>query len=176
MSDILPDMLAHDVIVVFCGTAASTKSAEVGAYYGNPTNAFWRTLYETGMTPHQLQPTDFKTLKDFAIGLTDVAKGAVGNDDVLSNDDFDRDSLTQKIELYQPEILAFTSKRAYRAWRGVSSSKAVQYGWQAEGIGETRIYVLTSPSGAARGYWDIAVWQTLADTYTELRTTHGDND
>lgn len=169
MTDVLPDVLQEELVVVFCGTAASVKSAEVGAYYGNPTNKFWSALYEVGMTPRQLDPTEFQTVVYYGIGLTDMAKGAIGNDNVLSDDDFDSNQLTQKIITYQPQILAFTSKRAYREWRGVSASYTVNYGWQAETIGQTSIYVLTSPSGAASGYWDIIVWQTLADNYKERR-------
>ena len=128
MSDILPDVLQEGLIIVFCGTAASAKSAEVGAYYANPTNAFWRTLYDIGITARQLDPTEFRTLTQLRIGLTDLAKQVSGNDKDLSADDFDSARVTQKIETYQPDILAFTSKRAYRAWRNITSSKPVAYG------------------------------------------------
>lgn len=176
MSDILPDVLQDGLIIVFCGTAASAKSADVGAYYANPTNAFWRTLHEIGLTPRQLNPTEFRTLAQVHIGLTDIAKHISGNDTDLSADDFDHIGLTQKIEIYQPKILAFTSKRAYREWRAITSSQPVAYGWQNETIGETKIYVLPSPSGAARGYWDDSVWQTLAETYQQLRVNYGKYD
>lgn len=163
MNDVLPDVLDTGLRVVFCGTAASEKSAAVGAPYANPTNKFWRALFDIGMIPRHLPPTDFRTVTRYGIGITDMAKGAIGNDDVLTPSDFDSDSVTQKIEQYQPHVLAFTSKRAYREWRGISPTKPVSYGWQAETIGQTKIYVLTSPSGAASRYWDIAVWQNLAD-------------
>jgi len=176
MSHILPDILQEKLALVFCGTAASIKSAEIGAYYGNPTNAFWRTLHEIGLTPHQLQPTEFRTVAKYGIGLTDIAKHVSGNDDVLSIDDFDCSGLTEKIKIYQPHILAFTSKRGYREWRSLSSSKPVAYGWQDDMIGQTKIYVLPSPSGAARGYWDISVWQVLAETVQQLRINYGKYD
>lgn len=176
MTDILPDILQEGLIVVFCGTAASAKSAQVGAYYGNPTNAFWRALHEVGLTRHQFKPQEFRDLTHARIGLTDVAKKASGNDSDLKSDDFDGAELTEKIKVYQPNILAFTSKRAYRAWRGLSASKQVSYGFQDDLIGKTRIFVLPSPSGAARGYWDISHWQILADAYQQLRNQHGNLD
>ncbi len=176
MNDVLPDVLQTGLTVIFCGTAASEKSADIGAYYGNPTNAFWKTLYEVGMTPHQLDPIDFHEVLAYGIGLTDVAKKAVGNDDVLSQADFDGVGLTQKIETYQPQILAFTSKRAYRAWAGVPSRHKVAYGCQKKTIEQTKIYVLPSPSGSARGYWDIEIWQTLANRYQQLRIQDGKHD
>lgn len=176
MSDVLPDVIQKGLTVVFCGTAASAKSAEVGAYYANPTNAFWRTLYEIGLTPYQLHPSEFRLLTQYGIGLTDIAKQASGNDDVLMQDDFDRVGLTAKIEIAQPNILAFTSKRGFREWRGIPSNKAVAYGWQNEVIGQTKIYVLPSPSGAARSYWDVSVWRTLAENVQQLRVKHGKYD
>lgn len=175
MSDVLPDVFEDGLIIVFCGTAVSAKSADVGAYYGNPTNAFWRTLYEIGLTPYQLQPSEFRKVAQYSIGLTDVAKSASGNDSDLSKADFDRVALTQKIEQYQPAILAFTSKRAYREGVGLTN-QAVEHGWQSETIHQTQIYVLPSPSGAARGYWDISIWQELADRYQQLRTQHDNLD
>ena len=105
MNDILPDVLQEGLLIVFCGTAASAKSADVCAYYANPTTAFWRTLYEVGLTSSQINPTEFATLTRYHIGLTDVAKNVSGNDTDLSMDDFDSLRLTQRIEVYQPQIL-----------------------------------------------------------------------
>jgi TDG/mug DNA glycosylase family protein len=55
--------------------------------------------------------------------------------------------------------VAFTSKNAARAWL----HHRVDYGWQDECIGTTRLYVLPSPSGQARSAWRIEPWQALAD-------------
>ena len=59
---ILPDLLPHNLKVVFCGTAAGTQSAQAGAYYAGRGNKFWRILHETGLTPRQLAPHEFPTL------------------------------------------------------------------------------------------------------------------
>src|SRR3546814_13773735 len=48
---VLPDVLAPGLRLVFCGSAAGRKSAELGAYYAGPGNKFWPTLYEIGLTP-----------------------------------------------------------------------------------------------------------------------------
>ena len=165
MREVLPDVLASGLAVVFCGTAASAVSAEVGAYYANPGNAFWRSLFAIGMTPRLFAPSDFRKLLDLKIGLTDLAKFAVGNDSDLASGDFDRAGLDEKIEIHQPQILALTSKRAWRVWKNLPSSRPVSYGWQAETIYSTRVYVLPSPSGAARGYWQISPWQALGEVY-----------
>ncbi len=38
---ILPDVLQPDLRVIFCGTAAGTQSAQLGAYYTGRGNYFW---------------------------------------------------------------------------------------------------------------------------------------
>jgi double-stranded uracil-DNA glycosylase len=59
---------------------------------------------------------------------------------------------------YCPRILAFTGKRAALEFVG----HAVDYGPLDETIGTTHLFVLPSPSGAARRYWDERPWQALA--------------
>lgn len=165
MIDILPDVLDHGLILLFCGTAASDVSARQGAYYANPTNHFWPTLHATGVTPRRLHPRDFRELLGLRIGLTDLAKGVSGSDRSLQPPEMLRERLNRSIRYYAPEIVAFTSKAAWRGWQGLASGEAVAYGWQAETLGETAFYVLPSPSGAARGYWDMTPWRALADEY-----------
>lgn len=165
MSDVLPDVLDQGLILVFCGTAASAASARLGAYYANPGNAFWPTLHAAGMTPRHLEPQDFRRLLNLRIGLTDMAKTASGSDRCLGPQDMLRERLSGSIRHYRPQIVAFTSKAAWRGWKSLSSRDAVSYGWQDETLGMTAFYVLPSPSGAARGYWDLAPWRALGDEY-----------
>ena len=165
MNDVLPDVLAHDLILVFCGTAASEVSARAGAYYANSSNAFWSTLHAVGITSRQMDPSEFRDLLELKIGLTDLVKHVSGSDYMLKQGDFQQKRLLDSINRYQPQIVAFTSKAAWRGWKRMSSRDRVSYGWQEETLDETRFFVLPSPSGAARGYWDIDPWQALADEY-----------
>ena len=80
---ILPDVLAPGLRVVFCGTAAGEEAARVGAPYAGPGNRFWWVLHEVGLTPRELRPVEFRELLAWGIGLTDVAKHAVGGDSAL---------------------------------------------------------------------------------------------
>lgn len=52
-TEVLPDVIDHDLSVVFCGTAAGNESARRRAYYAGPGNAFWPTLFKVGLTPRQ---------------------------------------------------------------------------------------------------------------------------
>ena len=158
---ILPDLLQPGLTLVFCGTAAGRRSAAERAYYAHPGNLFWRALFEAGLTPRLLMPAEFPQLPRYGIGLTDLAKRHAGNDDELPRDAFDAPALIAKIERHAPRLLAFTSKNAARAALG----HAVGYGLQGETIGGTRLFVLPSPSGQARGHWDLAPWLALSELY-----------
>jgi double-stranded uracil-DNA glycosylase len=91
MTGKLCDLLRPGLAVVFCGTAAGEVSAARGAYYAGPGNRFWRTLFETGLTPRQLKPEEFTPA--YGIGLTDVAKSVSGSDASIPAHAFDRNRL-----------------------------------------------------------------------------------
>lgn len=165
-SPILPDVLRPGLRLVFCGTAASRRSAAEGAYYAHPGNAFWPTLHAVGLTPRRLAPAEFRRLPDYGIGLTDLAKHHSGNDAQLPTDAFDVDALKKRVARCAPGVLAFTSKHAGRAALG----HRVDYGWQKTRFGTTRLYVLPSPSGQARGHWRPELWQALADALSDTDT------
>lgn len=168
MNDVLPDVLAQGLIVVFCGTAASAASARAAAYYANPGNSFWRALHQAGFTPRQFAPADYRNLLELGIGLTDLCKHSAGNDSAITFTQGDVEALRDKLLRYQPKLAAFTSKSAWRIFSSQTARKPAAYGWQAEQIGQTRCFVLPSPSGSARRYWDIVPWQTLAHAYKRL--------
>lgn len=159
---VLPDVLAPGLRVVFCGTAPGTRSAHDHAYYAHPGNYFWRTLAEVGLTPRRLAPQEFRSVLDFGIGLTDVAKHAFGSDAELPRGAFDAAALARKLARYQPCCIAFTSKNAARAALAISAAQKLTYGEQRDRLAHGRVFVLPSPSGQARGFWHIEPWQALA--------------
>ncbi|HET6352625.1 MAG TPA: mismatch-specific DNA-glycosylase [Coriobacteriia bacterium] len=161
----LPDLLAPGLRLVVCGTAASAKSAQVGAYYAGPGNKFWPTLAEVGLTPRRLEPAEFPLLLEYGIGLTDIAKGQAGGDADIT---FTRDSaalVRSKIEANAPGVLCFNGKRAGQECFGV---KTLDYGLQEARVGETLLFVAPSTSGAASGAWDVSYWRDLAEVVRSL--------
>src|SRR3569623_1084903 len=141
LADILPDLLAPGLRLVVCGSAAGTRSAELGAYYAGPGDRFWGVLHSVGLTPTLLAPAEFRSVLTYGIGLTDIVKTAFGPDRGLKPADFDRDGLRRRIEIFQPGVLAFNGKRSASAFFGES----VVYGYQFNrDIGATRLYVAPS--------------------------------
>ena len=141
--DVLPDLLRPGLRLVFCGTAAGRASARAGAYYAGPGNSFWPTLAYVGLTPRELVPSEFELLPDYGIGLTDLCKIRHGSDAEVGTVEFDVDGLHAKVAAAEPE-------------------RPVAYGVQDETFGGAEVWVLPSTSGAARGHWDVAPWEELA--------------
>jgi TDG/mug DNA glycosylase family protein len=156
---VLPDVLRPHLDIVFCGTAAGAVSARKGAYYAGPGNAFWPTLFDVGLVPHPVAAHEYPLLMQWNMGFTDLAKHASGSDSSLARENFDVQRLRDVIVQFRPRIVAFTGKRAAAEFVG----HPVPYGLLVEPIGASHLFVLPSPSGAARGHWDVAPWRRLAD-------------
>src|ERR1700739_1927321 len=145
---LLPDQLRAGLRLVFVGTAASTRSANVGHYYAHPGNRFWRALHEVGITPRQYQPSEFASLLDLGIGFTDLSKSGAGMDHQIAKQSFDVSGFKAKIQTYHPRTIAFTSKRAASLFYSKPTS-ALSLGRQPSMHGFPAVFVLSSSSGAA---------------------------
>lgn len=155
----LDDLLRPGLDLVVCGTAASSVSAQKGQYYAGPGNRFWAVLEETGLTPYLLRPSDFRSLLQYGIGLTDVVKNQAGMDIDI---DFSGYGATLELRLrsFSPRFLCFNGKRAASEALG---RKQVTYGMQSDRFGLTSLFVAPSTSAAARRWWNNQLWEQLAD-------------
>ena len=165
MKYLVPDLLAADLKLVFCGTAPSKASAAAKAYYAKPGNKFWPTLHAVGITPTRFAPQDYPALLALGVGLTDLCKVHSGVDAELPKGAFDTAAFARKLEKYRPKVVAFTSKNAAQNYFG----EAVDYGWRSQTQPQisdavpTRFFVLPSPSGLATRFFNIEIWQELAN-------------
>ncbi|WJR77075.1 mismatch-specific DNA-glycosylase [Bradyrhizobium sp. NP1] len=160
-ADRLPDQLAHDLRLVFVGTAASTRSAALGHYYAHPGNRFWRTLHAVGITARQYEPGEFAALLPLGIGFTDLSKTGAGMDHEIDAASIDIAAFTAKIRQYRPRTIAFTSKKAASLFYRRPTT-AIALGRQPRQADFPDVFVLPSPSGAASGSWTVQPWQELA--------------
>lgn len=163
---LVPDLLAPGLDLVFCGTAPSPISFKARAYYANPGNAFWPTLHAVGLTPERLAPQRYPELLGLGLGLTDLNKTEYGSDHELSPAAMDAKALHAKLAKYRPAAIAFTSKNAASLALGV---KAPAYGRQVERLEGAVVFVLASPSGRARSFWTIEPWKAAASFVMERR-------
>jgi TDG/mug DNA glycosylase family protein len=168
VTDVLSDLLKHSLRIVLCGTAAGTTSAAERAYYAHRQNKFWRILHETGLIPQPLQPQQYRSLLQHGIGLTDLVKAGAGMDRATlpKLTAADRTRLSAAVATFRPQFLAFTSKTAGQKFFDGKRD----YGEQLELIGDTRVWILPSTSGAANGSWQPEIWHRFAD---EVRAAVG---
>ncbi len=153
----LPDLLANGLKLVICGSAAGEASAEAGAYYAGPGNALWQTLFDVRLTPRKLEPSEWQSLLEFGIGLTDLVKDQSGADRGIRFEG--GKELRRKMREFKPGMLAFNGKRAAKEYLQMSTTV---YGLLPHTIGTTKLFVCPSTSAAARGSWDPRWWDLLA--------------
>lgn len=158
----LPDRLGQGLELVFCGTAASHKSAASGHYYAGPGNRFWPLLAETGLTPRRFAPSDDHLLLPLGIGLTDLAKGVSGMDRDIPKAAYAPDRLFALLSKLRPKRLAFTSLTAAKIGLG---NHCLAGRVTAPCFPDIGFWVLPSPSGAARATFDAAPWHDLANHF-----------
>lgn len=158
MASAVPDVLAPNLRVVFCGINPGFVSAAAGAHFANPRNDFWRLLHEAGFTPRQLAPEEQFEVLAFGIGLTNAASRTTRGSGDLRRGDFlgSADRLSSLAQELRPRWLAFVGKEAYRGTFG----ERPELGEQARRLEDTRLAVLpsTSPANAAVPYAERLGW------------------
>lgn len=160
----IPDVIAPDLRVLFCGINPGLWSAATGHHFARPGNRFWPAMHAGGFTPRLLRPTEEDTLPALGLGITDVVARATARADELTRDELRAGGaeLTARVHRYRPRWLAVLGIGAYRT--GFARPKAT-IGRQGETIGDTRIWVLPNPSGL-NAHWTPA---GLAQAFGQLR-------
>lgn len=147
----VPDLIAPELRLLFCGINPSLYSAVVGHHFARPGNRFWRTLHAAGFTERLLSPGQQAELLALGIGLTNVVPRASASADELSAEDYRRGSalLLRKLRRYRPQVLAFLGLGAYRLVAGRPLASA---GLQPELFGGVVTWALPNPSGLNAHY------------------------
>lgn len=165
----VPDIIAPNLRVLFCGINPSLYSAAVGHHFARPGNRLWKTLHLAGFTDHVYAPAEDQRLLTLGYGMTNIADRATARADELSYDELlaGQQTLAAKMQIYQPQILAILGISAYRI--AFQQPKA-QIGHQPTCLGNTAIWVLPNPSGLNAHYQ----LPDLAQVFHELwQVVHG---
>src|SRR3954452_5314053 len=72
----MPDIIAPNLRVLFCGINPSVYSAVVGHHFARPGNRFWPTLYAAGFTPRLFRPSEDEELLTYGYGITNIVEQA----------------------------------------------------------------------------------------------------
>ena len=160
----MPDVIAADLRVLFCGINPGLYTAAVGHHFARPGNRFWPALFAAGFTHRLMSPFDELELLKLGFGVTNVVMRATATADELTPAELRTGGkrLITKVLRYRPAFLAILGLGAYRAAWGVP--KAV-IGPQEERIGETVVWILPNPSGLNAHYQA----KDLARVFGELK-------
>ena len=160
----MPDVIAADLRVLFCGINPGLYTAAVGHHFARPGNRFWPALFAAGFTDRLMSPFDELELLKLGIGVTNVVMRATASADELTRDELRAGGkrLLTKVRRYRPAFLAILGLGAYRAAWDVP--KAV-IGPQEKQIGETVVWILPNPSGLNAHYQA----KDLARVFGELK-------
>ena len=147
----VPDLIAPELRVLFCGINPSLYSAVVGHHFARPGNRFWPTLHRAGFTDRLLAPSDERELLARGIGITNVFSKASASADTLSLEDYrvGSASLRRKLGRYRPRIVAFLGLGAYRV---VARQPDAVAGPQATAFAGISTWALPNPSGLNAHY------------------------
>jgi double-stranded uracil-DNA glycosylase len=165
----LPDVIAPDLDVLFCGINPGLYTAAVQQHFGRPGNRFWPTLHRAGFTPRLFHPSEQHELLTLGYGITNVVARATAAADELSREELLEGGrvLVRKVKRYKPRYLAIVGVGAYRT--AFERPKA-KMGLQEETIGETRVWVLPNPSGLNANYQADALVELFAELRAASRT------
>ena len=154
----VPDVLAANLRVVFCGINPGRVSAAARAHFANPRNDFWRLLYDAGFTPRVLAPDEQYEALVYGVGLTNASyRTTRGSGDLRRVDFAGADGrLFDLARNLRPRAIAFVGKEAYRGAFG----DRPDFGVQPRILADTALYVLpsTSPANAAVPYTERLRW------------------
>jgi TDG/mug DNA glycosylase family protein len=147
----LPDVIAPNLRVLFCGINPGLYTAAVGHHFARPGNRFWPALHKSGFTDRLLSPFEERELLDSGIGISNVVPHATASAAELTKTDFELGGrlLAAKIKRFRPGIVAILGVGAYR--QAFAQPKAV-VGEQRERIHAARVWVLPNPSGLNANY------------------------
>ena len=168
----VPDIIAPDLRVLFCGINPSLYSAAVGHHFARPGNRFWPTLHAAGFTDRLVAPFEDDELLQLGYGITNVVDRATATADALTAEELvvGGQSLAAKVQQYRPQFLAILGIGAYRT--AFKQPKA-GVGRQPKTLHNAILWVLPNPSGLNAHYQ----LQDLARVFRELLVAveHTDN-
>lgn len=165
----IPDVIAPDLDILFCGINTGLSSAATGHHFARPGNRFWPTLFRSGFTPSLFTPDNEVELIALGYGITNIVDRATASAAELSAKELKEGSinLERKVQVFRPKVLAILGISAYRT--AFNKPKAI-LGQQPDKIGEAIVWVLPNPSGLNAHFPPVA----LAQVFKEFREAIND--
>jgi TDG/mug DNA glycosylase family protein len=142
----IPDLIAPDLDVLFCGINPGLYSAATRCHFARPGNRFWPALHAAGFTPRVLKPWEKDALLACGCGVTNLVARGTATAAELDDDELraGRRRLARKVARYRPRAVAIVGIGAYRV--GFDRPKAT-LGLQPDRLAGAHVWVLPNTSG-----------------------------
>ncbi|AZB43199.1 mismatch-specific DNA-glycosylase [Bacillus sp. FJAT-42376] len=144
------DILDYGLSILFVGFNPSIQSGQTGHHYANPTNRFWKILFEAGLTERIYRPYEDHTLLAIGYGFTNIVHRPTRNAQEITKQEYaaGRMELKEKIQLFQPAIVCFVGKGVFLQYREIQKAP---WGFQDASLVEgVREFAAPSSSGLVR--------------------------
>ena len=164
----VPDLIAPNLRVLFCGINPGLYSGLTGHHFARPGNRFWPALHAAGFTPRRLQAWEERELLDLGCGITNLVDRATASAAELRDDELvaGAAALAAKVAAYRPRSVAMLGVTAYRvAFRQPRAT----FGPQPEQLHSTDLWVLPNPSGLNAHFPPAALASVFATLYAATR-------
>lgn len=160
----VPDLIAPELRVLFCGINPSPYSGYTGHHFARPGNRFWPTLYKAGFTDRLLAPSEEQELLKRGYGITSLVQRVTATAAELSTAELSAggERLLNTVQTYRPRVVAVLGIGAYRTAFGRPHAAV---GRQDTPLGSAILWVLPNPSGLNAHYTPA----DLARVYQEFR-------
>lgn len=168
-SQSVPDIIAKNLSILFCGINPGLMSAATHYHFAHPGNRFWKALHLSGLTPKLMKPAEQQKLLAFGIGITNfVARPSATAKEILSQEFIiGAQELEKKVIFYEPKVLAILGIEAYK--KGFAK-KNVKIGLQSQKIEKTSVWLLPNPSGL-NGHYSLNHFATLFSHLSSTTST-----
>ena len=160
----IPDVIAPDLKVLFCGINPGLWSGAVARHFARPGNRFWPALYAAGFTPELFTSARQDELLALGLGISNVVDRTTARADELSVEEYREGAriLTAKAAKYRPAWIAIVGITAYRT---AFERRTAQIGPQDARIADSRVWALPNPSGL-NAHWSV---QALGEEFGRFR-------
>lgn len=147
----IPDVIAPNLKVLFCGINPGLYSAAVGHHFARPGNRFWPALHAAGFTDRLFSPFEDARLLEAGYGITNLVSRASAGADELTDAELRTGArrLERKVRRYAPGCVAFVGLGAYRK---AFQRPAAGLGRQQAQLAGAVIWLLSNPSGLNAHY------------------------
>jgi TDG/mug DNA glycosylase family protein len=160
----VPDVIARDLSVLFCGINPGLYSAATGHHFARPGNRFWLALHAARFTDRVLAPWEESRLLEDGYGITNLVGRATATAAELTRKELvaGRARLARKATRFRPRWIAVVGIGAYRTAFG---RPLAALGRQPERLGPAGLWLLPNPSGLNANHQ----LPELARAFRELR-------